>query len=144
MIKNIIKEGIIVLIILIAIALILSILLYEYIPSNKTVPVAIQEYELPEEIKNDLSETINEEQANIVKTLYIGSSDLDRYESSKEYNKGKANPFADYSVDEGNTSNNSSTTGGSANTSNSNNNSNKDDEDENDNEVFVSTPGKNY
>lgn len=140
MIKTVIKEITIIVLILIAIALILSIMFYKYIPNNKTVPIAIKDYTLPDEIQQELKESINEGQ-KIVKTLYLDNSDLSLYESTKEYNKGKANPFADYSKKEENTSNKTNTVNtntGSSNTSTSENNT------VDTNEVYVSSPGKNY
>lgn len=114
MAKTIIKEAGIVILLLLAIALILGIVFYDYIPTNKTVPVKIQSYTIPDDIKEELSETFEEGQ-NIVRTYYIDSTDLSAYESSNDYDKGKANPFADYSV--------SSTAGNTA-SGNTNSNSN--------------------
>lgn len=95
MVKTIAKETGIVILLLIVIALVLGILFYEYIPTNKTVPAKIEEYTLPQEVKNELEGSMVEEQ-NIVRTYYIDSSDLSIYEASNDYDKGKANPFADY------------------------------------------------
>lgn len=143
MIKSVIKEIGITIMLLIAIALILSIIFYQYIPNNKTVPIAVKPYTMPEDIQEELKESINDKQENIVKTLYISNDDLDVYESKKVYNKGKANPFADYSKKEENTANNSNTentTNTSSNTTTSKNNTMAE---ANTNEVYVSTPGKN-
>ena len=95
MTKTIIKEIGIVLLLLIAIILIFAIIFYDYIPSNKTVPIKIQAYNMPEDIQNELADAFTEGE-NIVKTFYIDSTDLDSYESTNDYDKGKANPFADY------------------------------------------------
>lgn len=141
MIKTIIKEGGIVLLLLIAVSLILGIIFYEYIPSNKTVPVKIEEYALSEDIQNELKESVSEGQ-NIVKTFYIDSTDLDLYESTNDYDKGKANPFADYSVEE-NTINNTISDTENANL-NTNTSDNISQDDTNKNEVYITTPGKNY
>lgn len=152
MIKNVIKEIGIAIMLLIAIALILSIIFYQYIPNNKTVPIAVKPYSMPEDIQEELKESINDKQENIVKTLYISNNDLDVYESKKVYNKGKANPFADYSVNENNVTqtenNKASNNQSNTNTSESKNNTagsagqNKA-ENITRNEVYVSTPGKN-
>lgn len=145
MIKAIIKETGIVILLLVALALILGIIFYEYIPNNKTVPVEIKEHALPEDIKAELKESVVEGQ-NIVKTFYIDSSDLDLYESTNDYDKGKANPFADYTAKEdantnNNTSNNNQNT--NSNINNSTNTAEKE-QNENKNEVYINTPGKNY
>lgn len=95
MVKTILKEAGIVILLLIAIALILGILLYDYIPDKKTVPAKVEAYKFPEDVKAELSETMKNLEQNIVKTLYIDSDDLSLYESKKDYNKGKVNPFAE-------------------------------------------------
>lgn len=123
MAKTIIKELGIVLLLLVAVILVLAILLYDYIPNNKIVPIKIQEYEVPEDIKQELEDSIPTEQ-NIVRTYYIDSTDLNLYESTNDYDKGKANPFADY-TDE-------------------NNNNTIVENPIIENEVYINTPGKNY
>ena len=139
MIKSIFKEGFIVILLLIAVALILGIIFYEYIPSNKTVPIKMEEYALSEDIKEELKQTVADEQEqNIVKTFFIDSSDLDLYESTNDYDKGKANPFASYSVEaDSNTDNTTNSTDNTIDTS-------EDETEENKNEVYINKPGKNY
>lgn len=97
MFKRIIKESIIILLLLFAIALILGIILYDYIPLNKVVP-EIEGYETSASIKNEIQETIDTENSEIVVTYEMDSSDLQSFEKTKEYDKGKANPFATYVV----------------------------------------------
>ena len=89
MIKTVFKEIAVAIMLLISIALILSIIFYGYIPNNKTVPIAVKDYTLPEDIQEELNKTVTQEEDNIVKTLYISSTELDVYEK-KDYNKGKA------------------------------------------------------
>lgn len=96
MAKTILKEVIIFLLLLIVIALVLGVLFYDYIPNNKIVPTALKPYELSEEVQEELNETMSRSSENIVKTYYIDSSDLSVYASTKDYNKGKVNPFEDY------------------------------------------------
>lgn len=115
MAKTIIKEAAIILLLLVAIALILAIIFYDYIPSNKTIPAKVEAYYLPKEIEAELEADIQSEQ-NIVRTYYIDSSDLNLYESTKEYDKGKVNPFAGTITN--NTTTNT-TTNTNANTTNS-------------------------
>lgn len=145
MAKTIIKEIGIALLILIAIILVLGILFYDYIPSNKTVPIKIQAYTMPEEVKEELDEAIPDEQ-NIVRTYYIDSTDLNTYEATNDYDKGKANPFAQYEKIENNSSsttvNNNTNNNTSNNTSNDTTNTNQGST--NQNEVYITTPGKNY
>lgn len=137
MIKQVIKEIGICIMLLIAIALILSIVFYEYIPNNKTVPIAVKAYTISEDIQEELNESLNQDEQNIVITKYISDDELDVYESKKSYNKGKANPFADYSNNE---TNNTTSNKNSTNTSSPANNKL---ENTNQNEVYVSTSGKN-
>ena len=134
MIKTIAKEAGIVILLLIVIALILGILFYDYIPTNKTVPIKIEAYTLPDDIKEELKSSTTEEQ-NIVRTYYVDSSDLSVYESTKDYDKGKANPFGDYTT---NTSVVSNTTNNSSNNNKNENNI----KNTNTSEVFFNTPGK--
>ncbi|MDO5555421.1 MAG: hypothetical protein Q4G09_01820 [Clostridia bacterium] len=131
MIKTIAKEIGIVILLLIAVTLILGILFYDYIPTNKTIPTKIETYKLSEEIETELVQSMSDGQ-NIVRTYYIDSSDLSSYEITKEYNKGKANPFADYTVN-ATTQNN---------TTNSNNTIDNNGQNKNDSEVFFNTTGK--
>ena len=84
MAKSIFKEVIIFLLLLVAIALILGILFYNYIPSNKTVPVALKQYQLSEEAQEELKETMSQTSENIVKTYSIGDTDLSVYETTKD------------------------------------------------------------
>lgn len=122
MAKTVIKEIFIFLLLLLVIALVLGIMFYDYIPNNKTVPTALKQYELAPEAQEELSETMSGSSENIVKTYYIDSSDLSTYASTKDYNKGKVNPFEDYTSENttNNTSNNTNTS-----TKNTNTTSNK-------------------
>ena len=95
MLKTILKETGIILLLLIAISLVFVILFYDYVPNNKskTIPAEVEAYKLPDDVKEELGKTLKEGQ-NIVRTYYIDSTDLNLYEATQEYNKGKANPFA--------------------------------------------------
>lgn len=145
MAKTIIKEICIALLLLIAIAIVLGILFYDYIPNNKTVPIKIQAYQMPEDIQAELEEAIPESQ-NIVRTYYIDDTDLNAYEATNDYDKGKANPFAAYvektensaSNSQGNNSNNTNTIDNNNNAGSATTNSTDE------NEVYITTPGKNY
>ena len=147
MIKNVIKEIGIAIMLLIAIALVLGIIFYEYIPNNKTVPIALKPYALSEDVQEELKESINQEGQNIIMIKYISNDELDVYESKKGgYNKGKANPFADYSNNEtnNNTTQTSNNTTGNKNSTNTSSSTNNKIENTNQNEVYVSTSGKNW
>ena len=110
MAKIIIKETGILLLLLVAIALILGILFYDYIPNNKTLPTKVEAYAFPEDIKEELNESLDNLEQNIVRTYYIDSDDLSLYESKNDYDKGKANPFAITVTTNTNTVTNNTTT----------------------------------
>lgn len=97
MLKNILKEIIIIMLLLLAIILVLGIFLYDYIPTSKIVP-KIETYQVPENIKNEIEENIDENKVQTIVTYEIDKSDLKNYEKGKDYNKGKANPFESLSA----------------------------------------------
>jgi hypothetical protein len=93
--KTFFKEFIIVLLLILAILLVLGVLLYDYIPMNKVVP-QIEQYETPENIKEELNETVDDSDTTMTSIVYeINESDLKLYEKSNDYQKGNVNPFAD-------------------------------------------------
>ncbi len=121
MVKTIIKEIGIVLLLLVAIALILGIIFYDYNPSNKTVPAKVEPYAFPEDVKEELTETLQNLEQNIVRTYYIDSQDLNLYEATNDYDKGKVNPFAEESSSStGTVENNGTNTTSSSNTTSNN------------------------
>lgn len=128
--KTIVKEVIIVLLIILAILLVLGIFFYDYIPMNKVVP-KIEQYEPPKNVKEELEENIDEKEDQMAPIVReINNSDLNLYEKTKDYQKGKVNPFADTSsgtVTGGNTNGqngNNTNNNNNSNTNNSNNSSN--------------------
>lgn len=93
MIKTVFKELMIILLLCVVILLILSILLYDYNPINKVVPNKIA-YSAPENIRNELEESI-ENTISIENRVYtIDGSDLNIYKKNNSYNPSKQNPFA--------------------------------------------------
>ena len=139
MAKTILKEVIIFLLLLIVIALVLGVLFYDYIPNNKIVPTALKPYELSEEVQEELNETMSRSSENIVKTYYIDSSDLSVYASTKDYNKGKVNPFEDYTSQQ--TTNSTATNNKENTTSTSNSTENQTTNIANRNEDFTGGKG---
>lgn len=127
MAKVIIRETIISLLVCLAVLLILSVALYNYIPANKVVPESV-EYTPSTEIKAQLNAEVEDNSSEILMTYEITASDLDNFERTNEYNPGKANPFSVVSSDPTDTGNgdNSGNTGssgsGSSNGGTSNNN----------------------
>ena len=101
MTKNIVKEIIIILLLCLAILLLLGILLYEYVPMNKTIPNT-EAYSTPSNVKAELKE----ENANgdLIQTYEINNSDLDDYKRIQNYKP--ADPFSSYEENETNTGTN--------------------------------------
>ena len=92
MVKTIIKELIITILLCIAILIILSVIFYDYNPINKIMPNKLDAYKTPENIEEEINQTITElETTNIV--YRIESSDLNLYVKTNSYVQGKTNPF---------------------------------------------------
>lgn len=122
MAKKVIKEMIIILLICLAIILILGVLLYEYVPSNKIIPDAVS-YTTPEAVQEELSKSEDVENDEIILTYSVDSTDLDNYERINTYVPGKPNPFSPYdetTTSGENTTQNGSSTGASGNTGSGN------------------------
>lgn len=98
MTKSIFKEIIIILLLILAIILVLGILLYEYVPSNKIIPEHIS-YTTPESVKTELETGTNFENDEVVLKYSIDSTDLQNYKRVNEYVAGKNNPFASLKKD---------------------------------------------
>lgn len=108
MVKSVIKEIFIMLLLCIAIVLILGVIFYNYIPTNKAIPNKLAEYTTPENINSKIEEVTLENKTEEI-TYQIDSTDLKLYREAHGYTTGKVNPFsASTSVDnvENNTQNN--------------------------------------
>lgn len=119
MAKNIFKEIVIILLLALAIILILGVILYEYIPTNKIIPEKVS-YITPENIKQEIQTDTSVDDTEVVITYQIDSTDLNNYEKIQEYVPGKKNPFSDLNekVEENNSSNSETNSGGNNITSN--------------------------
>ena len=137
MIKSILKEIVIILLLILAIILLLGILFYDYMPTSKIVPSKVEEYALEEEVQEELAKELNNVNSEeIIKTYVLDATDLELYERTKEYNKGKVNPFSPYGTTPtgtGTSSGNSSGTNNTTTNANSNNSSGG---------TFLNTTGK--
>lgn len=127
MAKTIIRETIIALLVCLAVLLILSVALYNFIPSNKVVPEEVQ-YTPSKEIQTQLNSEVDKENNEVLMTYEVTASDLENYQKAKEYVPGKANPFAavSESTDDSkseNTGSNSKNESSSSDESNNNNSS---------------------
>ena len=112
--KNIIKEIIIFLLLTLAIILVLGVVLYQYVPTNKIIPETVS-YTTPEKVKAELQTDENVDTSEVVVTYQIDSTDLSNYQRINEYVSGRNTPFASTGTQ--------STTGGTTDTSNSGNTS---------------------
>lgn len=93
--KIVFRETIIALLVSIAVLLILSVVLYNYMPSNKVIPETV-EYTPTKEIQEQLNAEVDEAQ-DTTEPYKVTANDLENYEKTNEYNPGKANPFASVS-----------------------------------------------
>lgn len=141
MVKSVLKEIIIVLLLLIILMLLLGILFYDYMPNTKTVPSKVEEYALEETVKKELEENLNNKSEEIVKTYQLDSVDIENYEKTNDYNKGKVNPFAEYNTGTVGTNNN---TGNNTNSNSNTNNNDSTNETQQDpsKDNFLGTTGK--
>lgn len=122
--KEIIKELIIFLLLLLAIILVLGVLLYEYVPSNKIIPEKVS-YTTPSEIKEELQTDNSVDNQEVVVTYKIDSTDLSNYKKIQEYDPGSKNPFASLSQQENTVEGGNTTTSGNASNQGSTTNNNK-------------------
>lgn len=93
MIKNTIKEIIILLLMVLAIILILGVLLYDYVPNNKIIPEKVS-YTTPENVTNELQVGNEIDTSEVLISYQIDATDLTNYKKSKDYIAGKSNPFS--------------------------------------------------
>lgn len=109
--KKVMKEIAIVLLLCIAIILVLGLLFYQYIPSNKIVPNKVA-YQLPENIAQELNNDIDD--ASFVNITYtLDSSEIQQSERKNEYDPGRQDPFAAIEQENTNTNSSNSNTSGS-------------------------------
>ena len=97
MFKTIIKEILILIPITLAIVFASAVLFYNYMPTSKIVPETLK-YDIPENIIQELEETITENNEEVIVTYQVDAKDLSTYEKNKDYNAGNPNPFSYYTV----------------------------------------------
>ena len=90
---TLIKDVIISILAAIGVALLVIVFLYNKASFYKVIPES-QEYTMPEKMLEEINKTYTEDNTQIVTTYYIDAADLKKYEKTKEYNKGKKDPFA--------------------------------------------------
>ena len=92
MLKSVIKEVFIILLLSIAILLVLGILFYDYIPTNRVVPTK-KAYNRYTYSKNEIEEEVTETE-KVEVSYEVTDADLNIYKQTGSYTEGKANPFA--------------------------------------------------
>ena len=112
--KSILKEIIIILLLCCAICLILGVVFYDYIPTNKVIPSTVEAYKTSNKIKEEIDEEITEFQKQTI-VMEITDSDLKLHKQEKSYDSGKINPFAKSSSGTTNTDNGNGNTIGNTN-----------------------------
>ena len=93
--KNLTKELIIALLIILAIILVLGVLLYGYVPTNKIIPEEVS-YVTPKDVKEKLQSVDGVNEDEVILTYEINQTDLYNYQRINEYKPGKTNPFSTY------------------------------------------------
>lgn len=104
MVKSIIKEIFIMLLLCIAIVLILGILFYDYIPTNRVIPTK-EAYVTPNDVKVEINEQITEIEKTEI-SYEVTDADLNIYKQSSSYKPGKKDPFSLTETSEGTTNTN--------------------------------------
>lgn len=91
--KSVLKEIIIMLLLCCAICLILGVVFYDYIPTNKVIPSTVEPYTTSNTIKEEINQEITEFQKQTI-VMEITDSDLKIHKQERSYDSGKINPFA--------------------------------------------------
>lgn len=139
MVKSVIKEICIMLLLCIAIALILGIIFYDYIPSNRVIP-AKEAYITPNEVQEEINEQITEIEKTEV-SYEITDADLNIYKQSSSYKPGKKDPFSTPVSSSTSSNNNLNTTSNNNGSSTNDDTSNKGDVDKNSTGTFFNDTG---
>lgn len=114
MVKKITKELIILILLIIAIVLLLGVILYDYIPSNKIIPEDVS-YTTPESLEEEIKDAKIDEQTDNPLVYTVTEDDLTNYKRIQEYVPGRKNPFS--SINELQQDGNTVTTDGNTTTS---------------------------
>ena len=112
--KSVLKEIIIILLLCCAICLILGVVFYDYIPTNKVIPSTVEPYTTSNTIKEEINQEITEFQKQTI-VMEITDSDLKIHKQERSYDSGKINPFAKSSSGTTNTENGGGNTTGNTN-----------------------------
>ena len=94
MAKTFFKEFFIILLICVAIILIMAVIFYNYIPTNKIIPAKVTAYKTPENLQTEITEDTIGSYTTQEKEYTIENSDLSKYQVTQSYNPGKPDPFS--------------------------------------------------
>ena len=81
MFKSVIKEILIMLLLCVAIVLILGVIFYNYIPTNKAIPNKLAAYTTPENVKTEIEEEVEAAEKEEI-TYQIDGTDLKLYKAT--------------------------------------------------------------
>ena len=95
--KVIFKEILLTLLIIVAIVLILAVVFYQFIPSNRVIPSKVTAYQATEEVLKEIEEDVTSELPEQQRTYEITDEDLSLYKKIDSYRPGKVDPFAEVS-----------------------------------------------
>ncbi len=108
MAKSIFKEILIILLVCVAIVLLMAVIFYNYIPTNKVIPAKVTAYQLPQNVEEIINETTIDSFDSSSINYTIDDSDLSKYQATQSYNPGKADPFSEVTENTNTTANNNS------------------------------------
>lgn len=94
MAKTIFKEILIILLVCVAIILLMAVIFYNYIPTNKVIPAKVTAYQLPQNVEEIINETTIDSYNSSSINYTIDDADLSKYQATQSYNPGKADPFS--------------------------------------------------
>lgn len=106
MAKTIFKEVLIILLVCVAIVLLMAVIFYNYIPTNKVIPAKVTAYQLPQNVEEIINETTIDSYNSSSINYTIDNADLSKYQATQSYNPGKADPFSASTEDTNSTTNN--------------------------------------
>ena len=106
MAKTIFKEVLIILLVCVAIVLLMAVIFYNYIPTNKVIPAKVTAYQLPQNVEEIINETTIDSYNSSSINYTTDNADLSKYQATQSYNPGKADPFSASTEDTNSTTNN--------------------------------------
>ena len=94
--------------------MIIGVVFYDYIPTNKVIPSTVEPYTTSNTIKEEINQEITEFQKQTI-VMEITDSDLKIHKQERSYDSGKINPLAKSSSATTNTENGGGNTTGNTN-----------------------------